>query len=86
MMGFKLYFLLSDSWSKSNHQGGQCETDIVGDDSLTTQSESVASKVWDKMTAAEERTRLLEGLLRQGVGTADIETRYLPKGKQGKGS
>ena len=38
------------------------------------------------MTAAEERTRLLEGLLRQGVGTADIETRYLPKGKQGKGS
>ena len=59
---------------------------IVGGDSLTNQSESVASKVWDKMTAAEERTRLLEGLLRQGVGTADIETRYLPKGKQGKGS
>ena len=39
-----------------------------------------------QMTAAEERTRLLEGLLRQGLGTADIESRYLPKGKQGKGS
>ena len=63
-----------------------CSKSIVGGDSPATTSESVAGKVWGQMTAAEERTRLLEGLHRQGLGTADIESRYLPKGKQGKGS